>query len=55
MKNTQSTIEKMRADADQGDVDAQFYIGYAHWNGNGVEKDMGAAMRWFRISPFLHR
>ena len=47
MKNTPAKIKKLRADAEQGDADAQYALGNAYWYGGGVDKDQRAAMRWY--------
>ncbi len=36
--------------ADQGDADAQFYVGVLHFNGYGVTQDRNAAEKWYRLA-----
>ncbi len=41
-------IKEIRTRAEQGDTEAQFNLGSAHFFGHGVAKDMREALRWFR-------
>ena len=36
--------------AEQGDAKAQTNLGYAYYNGEGVAKDQGEAVRWYRMA-----
>ena len=40
----------VRLAADQGDAEAQFNLGIAYANGQGVLKDEAEAVRWFRLA-----
>lgn len=39
---------KWRAQAEQGDAEAQFRLGYAYLHGEGVERDVSIAVPWLR-------
>ncbi|MCL2757666.1 MAG: hypothetical protein FWD43_06275, partial [Coriobacteriia bacterium] len=36
--------------AEQGDAEAQFYVGGCYYNGEGVDKDYGEAVKWYRMA-----
>ncbi|RFA31503.1 hypothetical protein CAI21_02180 [Alkalilimnicola ehrlichii] len=38
----------MRAEAQEGNPDAQYALGYMYFNGQGVEPDLDEAMEWIR-------
>src|SRR5437764_13404599 len=44
---TAESLEKLRARAEQGDADAQYKLGMAYDNGEGVPRDFVEAMRWW--------
>ena len=51
---TQSDAEAVhwyRKAADQGDAEAQFYLGVCYDNGQGVPKDETEAVKWYRRPP----
>ena len=33
-----------------GDAEAQYYLGHLHAEGEGVVRDLGQALRWFRAA-----
>ena len=39
-----------RAAAEQGDAEAQFYLGGLYYNGDGVLQDFIRAHKWFNIA-----
>ena len=39
-----------RKAAEQGDAKAQYNLGHAYYNGEGVEQDYVEAVRWYRLS-----
>lgn len=43
-------FENYRGPAEQGDADAQFYLGVAYYEGSGVAKDYEEAVKWYRKS-----
>src|SRR5688572_12602229 len=43
-------LRLIRANAAQGDKDAQWILGILHSNGFQVRQDYAEAMRWFRLS-----
>ena len=47
---TSTDISIFRMQAKQGDADAQFYLGYAYWNGEGVVTDKREAYIWYSIA-----
>jgi hypothetical protein len=40
--------DKVRVDAEQGDADAQFWLGIRYRDGHGVPKDLVEAAKWYR-------
>ena len=38
-----------RIDAEQGLAEAQYNLGVAYYNGQGVSKDYAESMKWFRM------
>jgi hypothetical protein len=49
----QESIDELRARAEQGDADAQFYLGVMYTNGRGVPQDDVQAYMWFNLSAAL--
>ena len=48
-KNEVEAVKWFRKAAEQGDADAQFYLGWAYvTNGEGVPKDEVEAVKWYR-------
>ena len=50
--------EQLRARADQGDAEAQFFLGLMHGQGlSGIPQDDHEAVRWYRLAadPGLRR
>ena len=43
-------ITEIRRQAEQGDADAQFNLGYRYATGIGVPRDRAEAARWFRLA-----
>ena len=43
-----SFVNTIRANAEQGDADAQFRLGLTYKDGNGVGEDMAEAVIWFQ-------
>ena len=43
-------IDALRARAERGDVDAQFYLGVRYADGEGVPQDDAAAVRLYRLA-----
>ena len=43
-------VQKIRRDAEQGDVDAQYNLGDMYYHGKGVPQNYTEAMEWFRLS-----
>jgi TPR repeat protein len=41
-------IERLRTQAETGDAQAQYRIGLAYYEGDGITKDLAEAVRWFR-------
>ena len=41
-------FEKMKARAEKGDAEAQFFLGSVYQTGNGVPKDEVEAVKWYR-------
>ena len=44
------TITEIRRQAEQGDAEAQFHLGFLYANGEGVLKDADEAVRWYRLA-----
>ena len=40
--------EKLKLAAEQGNVEAQYKVGLVYLNGNGVDRDYAAAVKWFQ-------
>src|SRR5260221_8219645 len=49
-RRTWETLEAMRAAAEEGDAQAQCYLGVCYQNGQGVTQDYHEAGKWFRKS-----
>ena len=45
---SKSDFERFREEAEKGNADAQVFIGNCYANGDGVAKDIGQAMSWYR-------
>lgn len=45
-----TAMREMLPLAQQGAAEAQFYIGYMHRNGQGVQPDYAEAAKWYRLS-----
>lgn len=45
---SQDTIKVWHERAEQGDVDAQFYLGECYYYGRGVEKSLTEAKKWYQ-------
>ena len=45
-----SDLNSLKAAAEQGDVDAQFDLGYMYANGEGVSENGTEAVRWYRMA-----
>ena len=43
-----SEFDEMKALADQGDADAQFYLGNVYLNGEGLQENVVEAVKWYR-------
>ena len=43
-------VTELRLAADQGNSDAQFYLGILYDYGSGVPQDHGEAVRWYRLA-----
>jgi len=51
MTNNQSTdAKKLIQQASQGFAEAQFNLGMAYYNGDGVPQDYAQAVKWFRLA-----
>ena len=48
LKKLKEEFEELKKNAEQGDADAQYNLGNAYLNGNGVEKDLEEAAKWFK-------
>jgi TPR repeat protein len=46
--STLSAVQALRASAEQGNVEAQFNLGFLYDQGRGVPKDKQEALRWYR-------
>ena len=44
------SVKRIRQGAEQGDPAMQYSLGALHHNGEGVEKDLEQAARWFRAA-----
>lgn len=47
-KDLPRAIQLISTSAEQGNPDAQYWLGIACWNGEGVPQDFTAAVSWFR-------
>ena len=47
-KMTSEEVAHWRTMAEKGNAVAQYNLGFAYWNGEGVKKDQGEAVDWFR-------
>src|SRR5438034_748246 len=47
-KGNKTALNQLRVRAEQGNVDAQFDLGFMYQNGDGVPKDSAQAVRWYR-------
>ena len=47
-RQTWETFEAMRQAAEEGDPQAQCYLGVCFQNGQGVTQDYQEAVKWFR-------
>ena len=45
---TATALKTLKETAEAGDAKAQYSLGYAYWNGEGVAKDTSKAMKWLR-------
>jgi hypothetical protein len=45
-----NSFETARQTAEEGDPDAQFILGAAYWNGDGVPQDCAEAVKWYRLA-----
>ncbi|MEI6195263.1 MAG: tetratricopeptide repeat protein, partial [Verrucomicrobiota bacterium] len=50
LRKSWDTFELMRAAAQEGDAQAQCYLGVCFQNGQGVAQDYNEAVKWFRRS-----
>lgn len=46
-QDLEQAVYCFRKAAEQGDVEAQFWLGYCYNNGHGVKKDMNKAAQWY--------
>lgn len=49
-KNPSEAVNWYRKGADQGIVKAQIVLGFAYFQGEGVEKDLLQAYKWFTLA-----
>ncbi|MCD7722112.1 MAG: hypothetical protein LUI09_07790 [Prevotellaceae bacterium] len=42
-----SELDKLRRDAEQGDAEAQYALGFRYYNGDGVTQSYSEAVKWF--------
>ncbi len=47
---TKEKLEKLKAQAEAGDVDAQYDLGIRYYSGDGLEQDYGKAIKWFLMA-----
>src|SRR3989442_13689308 len=47
-KGNKTALNQLRVRAEQGNVDAQFDLGFMYQNGDGVPKDSAQAAQWYR-------
>ena len=43
-----TALQEWRPLAEQGDADAQYFLGVMYEKGNGVPKDYAEAVKWYR-------
>jgi len=46
----ESLLEDILSCAEQGDADAQYFLGFMYANGDGVPEDDTEAVRWYRLA-----
>src|SRR5579862_3820751 len=49
-RRTWNSFEEMRKAAEEGDPQAQCYLGVCYQNGQGIQQDYHEAVKWFRKS-----
>ena len=42
------SLKNLRTNAEKGDAEAQFNLGYMYYNGRGVPQDYAEALKWYR-------
>ncbi|MEK7781729.1 MAG: hypothetical protein AAB370_09565, partial [Verrucomicrobiota bacterium] len=47
-RKTWSSFDEMRKAAEEGDAQAQSYLGVSFQNGQGVPQDYTESVKWFR-------
>ena len=52
-QNKEEAVKWYRKAAEQGDADAQNSLGYYYERGEGVAKDLGKAIEWYRKSQIM--
>jgi len=50
MLYTNTTISKLKTDAENGFPNAQYHLGLAYWMGTDVEQNFEKAMKWFQMA-----
>lgn len=45
-----TAMQLLRPLADEGDAQAQYFLGFMHEKGLGVPQDYGGAIRWYRLA-----
>ena len=50
-----SKRDSLKAAADQGDAEAQFYLGVRYCNGRSALQNDAEAVRWYRGNGFEHK
>ena len=43
-------FKSLKALAEKGDAEAQYYLGLRYYGGKGVEEDFKEAMKWFKLA-----
>ena len=43
-------VKHIRVDAEQGDAEAQYILGVAYGNGEGVSENYAEAVKWYRLA-----
>ena len=46
----EKSIESLRMEAEQGDVDSQYRLGFMYGKGDGVQKDLAESLKWMRLA-----